>query len=157
MTWDCAVSALPAPRRVPILCVMDTEFSDVIPLLVCADIEAQHDFLVKVLGFQSAGIERLADGRVVHAEVRAGSRRFWLHRIDEAGKLVPPARLGAASGGIVVHVDDVDAHHDRVRATGAEILSEPTDQDYGQREYGVRDPEGHVWWIATPTRPPAIG
>ena len=26
---------------------------------------------------------------------------------------------------------------------GATILSEPTDQEYGQREYDVRDPDGH--------------
>jgi uncharacterized glyoxalase superfamily protein PhnB len=24
------------------------------------------------------------------------------------------------------------------------------DQPYGQREYGVRDCEGHRWWFATP-------
>jgi uncharacterized glyoxalase superfamily protein PhnB len=55
----------------------------------------------------------------------------------------------------VVHVPDVDAHHARVRAAGADILYGPRDEDYGQREYGVRDPEGHTWWIATPTQAPA--
>ena len=47
-------------------------------------------------------------------------------------------------------VDDVDAHFAHAKAAGATILSEPTDQDYGQREYGVKDPEGHSWWMATP-------
>ena len=37
----------------------------------------------------------------------------------------------------------------------ATILSEPTDEDYGQREYGLRDVEGHDWYIATPFAPPA--
>jgi uncharacterized glyoxalase superfamily protein PhnB len=50
----------------------------------------------------------------------------------------------------VVHVPDVDAHHERAVAAGADVLYGPRDQDYGQREYGVRDPEGHLWWIATP-------
>jgi MerR family transcriptional regulator, thiopeptide resistance regulator len=136
---------------------MDTEFGDVIPLLACSDIAAEHDFLVDVLGFASAGIERTPDGTVVHAEVRAGSHRIWLHRVDESANLVPPRARGSAGGGIVVHVTDVDDHHQRVRAAGAEVLSEPSDQDYGQREYGVRDPEGHLWWIATPTQPPAAG
>jgi MerR family transcriptional regulator, thiopeptide resistance regulator len=145
----------PVRQRYP--AAMDTEFADVIPLLVCSDIVAEHDFLVDLLGFASAGIERGGDGRVVHAEVRAGARRIWLHRADEAGGLVPPGAGGSAAGGMVVHVRDVDAHHARVRASGAEILSAPTDQDYGQREYGVRDPEGHLWWIATPTSGPAAG
>lgn len=134
---------------------MDAEFSDLIPLLVCSDIAAEHDFLVSVLGFTSAALERTADGKVVHGEVRAGSHRIWLHRVDEADNLVPPRLRGSAGGGIVVHVADVDAHHERARAAGADVLYEPRDQDYGQREYGVRDPEGHLWWIATPLRSPA--
>ena len=129
---------------------MAPEFTDVIPLLACSDIAAEHDFLVSVLGFTSAGVERSPDGAVVHAEVRAGERRVWLHREDHANGIVPPGLRGPSGGGIVVHVDDVDAHYERVRASGADILSKPVDQDYGQREYGARDPEGHLWWMATP-------
>ena len=124
--------------------------ADIIPLLACSDIAGEHDFLVRVLGFESGGVERTPDGAVVHAEVRAGHRRVWLHRADEAGGLLSPHQAGAASGGIVVHVADVDAHYERARAAGAEVLYAPRDEDYGQREYGVRDPEGHSWWIATP-------
>ena len=51
----------------------------------------------------------------------------------------------------MVHVADVDAHFAQVKAHGATILREPTDEDYGQREYGLQDPEGHNWYIATPT------
>jgi uncharacterized glyoxalase superfamily protein PhnB len=127
----------------------DPAFGDVIPLLACSDIGAEHDFLVSVLGFTSAGLEHSPDGAVVHAEVRAGGRRIWLHREDRANGLSPPGKQGLSGGGIVVYVDDVDAHHKRVRASAADIVSEPADQDYGQREYGVRDPEGHLWWIAT--------
>ncbi len=72
----------------------------------------------------------------------------------EAG-LATPTSLGGSGGGNVIQVVDVDAHFERARAAGATILSEPTDQDYGQREYGVRDPDGHSWWFATPTAPPA--
>jgi uncharacterized glyoxalase superfamily protein PhnB len=51
----------------------------------------------------------------------------------------------------VVHVADVDAHFAHAEARGATILREPADEDYGQREYGLKDPEGHAWYIATPT------
>jgi uncharacterized glyoxalase superfamily protein PhnB len=129
---------------------MESNETDIIPLLACADIAAEHDFLVNVLGFTSYGLERTPDGTVVHGEVRVGSRRVWLHREDEASGLVAPVRRGSAAGGIVVHVPDVDAHHARTQAAGAEIVSEPRDEEYGQREYGIRDPEGHLWWIATP-------
>jgi MerR family transcriptional regulator, thiopeptide resistance regulator len=130
---------------------MDTEKVDVVPLLACSDIAAEHDFLVAALGFRSAGLERTPDGAVVHGEVRVGLRRIWLHRTDAETGLIPPAQSGAAGGGLVVHVPDVDASCERARAAGAEIISEPRDEEYGQRECGVRDPEGHLWWIATPT------
>jgi len=135
---------------------LQTDFIDILPVLPCSDIAAEHDFLVRVLGFSSGGLERAPDGTVVHGEVRAGGRRIWLHLTSDAAKLATPVTLGAASGGIVVHVKDVDAHFEAARRAGATILSEPTDQDYGQREYGVRDPDGHSWWIATPTAAPAM-
>ncbi|MGH2403467.1 MAG: VOC family protein [bacterium] len=47
-------------------------------------------------------------------------------------------------------MDEVDAHCERARAHGAHIEREPEDTPYGQREYAVRDPEGHRWWFATP-------
>jgi uncharacterized glyoxalase superfamily protein PhnB len=127
---------------------MATEFVDLIPVVPYADIRAAHDFLVEVLGFASAGLVEAGDGHVVHGEVRAGGRRIWLH--EEAGGLTAPRSSGSASGGIVVHVADVDAHFAHAQASGATILREPTDEDYGQREYGVQDPEGHAWYIATP-------
>jgi uncharacterized glyoxalase superfamily protein PhnB len=129
--------------------------TDVIPVLACSDIAAEHDFLVDVFGFTSAGLARAPDGKVVHGEVRAGEHRIWLHLTSEAARLATPAALGGAGGGMVVHVDDVDAHFARVKAAGAEILREPEDEPYGQREYGVRDPDGHSWWFATPTAAPA--
>ncbi len=134
---------------------MPPVLTDIIPVLVCSDIAAEHDFLVSVLGFTSAGLERTPAGAVVHAEVRTGDRRIWLHVSSQTARLEPPSILGAAGGGLVVYVTDVDAHFAQVKASGAEILSEPAAQPYGQREYGVRDPEGHCWWFATPTAGPA--
>jgi uncharacterized glyoxalase superfamily protein PhnB len=59
------------------------------------------------------------------------------------------------TAGGVLQVADVDSHFERVRGSGATILREPTDEDYGQRAYGLRDPEGHDWYIAIPFASPA--
>jgi len=132
-----------------------TEFLDVIPVIACEDIAATHDFLVHALGFGSGALERDGSGRVVHGEVRAGERRIWLHLTTPEHGLSTPKELGASGGGNVIHVSDVDVHYEQARAAGALILSEPRDQEYGQREYGVADPDGHSWWFATPTAAPA--
>jgi MerR family transcriptional regulator, thiopeptide resistance regulator len=122
----------------------------IIPLLVYEDVERAHDFLVDAFGFRAGDVERDGDGQVVHGEVVAGDDAMWLHRVTPEHELASPLSMNAQTGGLVVRVDDVDAHFERARAAGAQIDSEPADQEYGQREYGVRDPEGHRWWFATP-------
>ncbi|HKY15646.1 MAG TPA: VOC family protein [Microthrixaceae bacterium] len=129
---------------------MNSEFLDVIPVIACADIAVTHDFLVDALGFESAVLVDDGAGTVVHGEVRAGPRRIWLHQTTAEHGLLTPDELGGSGGGNVILVADVDAHFEGARAAGATILSEPTDQDYGQREYGVTDPDGHPWWFGTP-------
>ena len=128
------------------------EIEKVIPILVYGDIPQAHDFLVKAFGFGSGGVVRTPDGEAVHAEVRAGDHLIWLHRASSEDNLAPAREMSAASSGLVVHVDDVDAHCERARAHGAQISSLPKDQPYGQREYEARDPEGHRWWFATPNK-----
>lgn len=131
-----------------------TSFDGTIPLLVCEDIAAAHDFLVQAFGFEAGGVSRDADGKAVHGEVRVGATAIWLHRVTPEHDLASP-RSGARGSGLVVFVDDVDAHYERARLAGADVESTPTDQPYGQREYGVRDREGHRWWFAMRMTAPA--
>ena len=46
---------------------------------------------------------------------------------------------------ITVRVEDVDAHRARAEAHGARILMEPTDFEYGERQYTTEDLAGHQW------------
>jgi MerR family transcriptional regulator, thiopeptide resistance regulator len=120
----------------------------IVPVLVYEDIEAGHDYLVQTFGFTSGGLHRTDDGTVVHGEVRIGESAIWLHRVAPEHEMASPRGAGASYGGLSVFVDDVDAHYARSLAAGARIDSEPTDQDYGLREYGARDPENHRFWFS---------
>ena len=109
-------------------------FDRVIPTLIYQDIAAAHDFLVKAFGFEGAGVHRNAEGEAVHGEVRAGNAAIWLHRVTAEHQLESPKVSDVANSGLLVFVDDVDAHYKRARTAGARIDSEPVDQPYGQRE-----------------------
>ncbi len=122
----------------------------VIPVLVYEDLEAAHDYLVRTFGFTSGGLHRDDDGTVVHAEVRNGDAPIWLHAVTEEHEMASPRDAAMSHGGLSVLVPDVDAHYARSVAAGARIDREPTDQDYGLREYGARDPENHRWWFSSP-------
>ncbi|HWD53822.1 MAG TPA: VOC family protein [Acidimicrobiales bacterium] len=122
----------------------------VIPILVYADIEAAHHFLVAAFGFTSGGLHRADDGTVVHGEVRAGDCPIWLHAVTAEHEMASPRGAAASQGGLEVIVPDVDAHFSQAKEAGARIDREPSDQDYGLREYGARDPENHRWWFSSP-------
>jgi uncharacterized glyoxalase superfamily protein PhnB len=85
------------------------------------------------------------DQPLVHAEVKVGT---GLVMIDDADRSDSPFAL---PGPVVVYVtvDDPDALHDRAAAAGAEIVMGLTDQDYGSRDFAVRDPHGNVWSFGT--------
>src|SRR5829696_6783197 len=87
----------------------------IIPLLVYEDIERAHDFLVDAFGFGGGGVERAGDGQAVHGEVVAGDHAIWLHRVTPEHELASPHSMKAQTGGLVVRVDDVDAHYARAR------------------------------------------
>src|SRR5215207_8658269 len=46
--------------------------------------------------------------------------------------------------------DDVDAHHARAVAAGADVVGQPRDEGYGYREYDARDLEGGLWSFMSP-------
>jgi MerR family transcriptional regulator, thiopeptide resistance regulator len=130
---------------------MTTTTQRIRTILVYADIAAAHDFLVNTFGFTSGEIHRDDEGEVVHGEVSLGGEIIWLHRASPEHGLRSVAELGSATGMLNVFVEDVDAHHTRTAAAGARIIYPPTDQPYGQREYGASDTEGRIWSFATRT------
>jgi MerR family transcriptional regulator, thiopeptide resistance regulator len=116
-----------------------------ITLLVYRDIPAAHAWLCDVFGFAPGPV---GPG---HGEVHVGDGVVWLHReAPEHRMLSPLATDRHVTASLAVAVDDVDAHHERAAAAGAEIAYEPVDQPYGLREYSAHDPEGHLWSFQQP-------
>lgn len=128
--------------------MLDTSVHSTTSLLVYDDIAAAHSYLVRVFGLTAGDITTGPDGRVTHAEVRAGQHVIWLHPAGEDYR--SPRSVGAVTGMTVINVDDVEAHHAHAVAEGAQIVEEPTDQPYGVREYGARDLEGQLWFFHAP-------
>ena len=55
-----------------------------------------------------------------------------------------------ALNGVHFHTDDLDATFEKLRASDAEIVQEPTDQPRGTRDFAVRDPSGNLLRIDQP-------
>lgn len=99
-------------------------------------------------------------GQIVrHAQLRLGSNIIMLGSVRPEEKMATPQELGAATQALSVYVEDVDVHFQRARSAGAEIVSLPTDTDFGSREYHARDTEGHPWTFGSylPEQTPTVG
>ncbi|HKX48491.1 MAG TPA: VOC family protein [Gaiellaceae bacterium] len=126
-----------------------------IAFLTYDDAGAAVDWLEQAFGFERSSVHE-ANGKLAHAELRFGDGMIML---GPAGKndfgLRTPRELGAVSQGVYIIVDDIEAHHERARGAGAEIVRQLADTDYESREYMARDPEGNIWSFGT-YRPEAV-
>ena len=120
------------------------------PYLLYEDGAAAIDFLEKAFGFEE--VMRMDDENAVvnHAELRLGDDSIMLG--DPGDDYKNPKNADHYTSLVHVYVDDVDAHFERAKAAGAEIVMEPTDQEYGDRRYDAKDPEGHFWSFAMTLR-----
>ena len=55
-----------------------------------------------------------------------------------------------AMNGVHFRADNLDAAFEKVRAAGAEIVQEPTEQFWGTRDFAVRDPSGNLVRVDQP-------
>lgn len=115
----------------------------------CKDAEAMITWLKDVLGFTERVIYR-RDGKVIHGELMFGSSILMLgqNRDNEYTKLVGDLG-GRRTDAVYLAVDDPDALHDKVKASGARIEMELRNTEYGSRDFAARDPEGGLWSFGT--------
>ena len=122
----------------------------VTPYLLYHDCDAAIEFLTSALGFTEKYRMSGPNGKTVHAELDLEGGGIMLGNPGDDYK--SPNELGGRTQTTYVYVGDVDAHYEHARAAGADIQRELQDQFYGDRTYGVHDPEGHSWSFATHVR-----
>jgi uncharacterized glyoxalase superfamily protein PhnB len=105
----------------------------VIPELAYEDVAAASDWLCAAFGFEER--LRIADHRV---QLVFGDGAVVA--TDGGG-----GRAAAEGHGVLVRVEDVNAHHARAVENGARILRPPTDYPFGERQYSAADLGGHRW------------
>jgi uncharacterized glyoxalase superfamily protein PhnB len=110
----------------------------VIPVLIYPDVREAVEWLSTAFGF----VERLRIGEAHRSQLNVGDGAVIV--ADVRGEQVAP-RERAVTHLVTVRIDDARAHCERARSRGARILMEPTDWEYGERQYVAEDPAGHRW------------
>jgi uncharacterized glyoxalase superfamily protein PhnB len=103
----------------------------IIPEIPYPDVNQAAEWLARAFGL----MERL---RIGNHRVQLTFEGASIVATSSGGTPVKPCS-------ILVHVEDVDAHHDRAVEHGAQVQKPPADYPYGERQYTARDPAGHAW------------
>ncbi|SRR5579883_1408494 len=127
--------------------------STVISTLRYKNALAAIEWLCHILGFERHAVYTGSDGTIAHAELTLGGGMIMLgsQRDDAYGRgFKSPGEVGGVeTRSAYVVVRDVDAIYARAQAAGATIVRQINNTDYGSREFGVKDPEGHTWSVGT--------
>ena len=136
---------------------MSTDHQTVIPMISYEDGPAAMDWLIMAFGFTER--TRICDsgGRLMHGELEVSGNLIRIasptpdyegpkrHR-EHCERARKWASVPWIIDGVVVLVDDLDAHFAHARASGATILSKIEDGPPGRR-YRAEDHEGHRWFF----------
>ena len=112
--------------------------STVIPVLIYPDVREAVEWLGAAFGF----VERVRIGENHRSQLSVGEGAVI---IGDVRKERRAPRADEVTHSVMVRVDDARAHCERARQHGAQIVMEPTDFEYGERQYTAQDPAGHQW------------
>lgn len=122
-----------SPTRIP------PGFGTVTPYFFVQGAARFLDFLVAGLGGHEIDRHMIGE-RIANAQVRLGTSTVM---VSEASAAYP-----AMPASYYLYVDDADAAMVRAIAAGAEMIMDVADKPYQDRQGGVRDPFGNLWWLS---------
>ena len=111
------------------------------PFLMVKGAEKNIEFVKNAFGARERSIHKGPDGTIMHAELWIGDSVIMMSEETEKYPAMPSA--------LYMYVEDVDSVYNKAMRAGGTSLREPTDEFYGDRSSGIKDPAGNQWWIAT--------
>lgn len=114
-------------------------FGTVSPYIFVNGVSDFSDFLVEAFD----GVEKLrslrADGVIENIQLEIGTTMFMMSEANEYYPAMPSAYY--------IFVENADSAMTRAMLAGATLEMEVADMPYDDRQGGVRDPFGNIWWI----------
>ncbi len=118
-------------------------FNTVTPYFFVADAESFVCFLVQGLGGTEICRTMRPNGLIRNVQITLGTSTVMVSEATEHYKPMAAAYY--------LYVEDADASMQRALKHGAVLEMKVGDMPYGDRQGGVRDPHGNIWWISQRT------
>ena len=116
--------------------------------LTVNDLRRSLDWYRDVMGF-TVEKEHEREGKLIAASLEAGAVRILLAQDD--GRKGPDRVKGEGFSLMITTAQDVDAIADGVTSRGGTLASPPADMPWGARVFRVRDPDGFMLVISSPS------
>jgi len=116
-------------------------FRSLTPYLIVDGAKNFLEFIKNAFAATEKFVASDAAGNIKHGEARIGDS---IIEFADAGP-----GWNAMPAGLHYYVKNSDEVYARALAAGGTSLYEPANRDYGDREAGVHDPAGNLWFIAT--------
>jgi PhnB protein len=116
-------------------------YHTITPYLSIHGVPQVIEFLKSAFDAQEVDRHCLPDGTVMNAEIKVGDSMVMLGEKPKDEKPYPAM--------LYLYVEDADSVFRRAVQAGGKVITDLTDQFYGDRSGAVEDSAGNQWWIAT--------
>jgi PhnB protein len=115
-------------------------FATVTPYIFASGADDYVRFLAAAFGARELGRSTAPDGRIANCQVQIDTATIM---VSEASTQFP-----ASAAAFYLYVADADAAMAVAEAAGADRVMEVANMPYGDRQGGLRDPSGNIWWVS---------
>jgi PhnB protein len=114
-------------------------FGTVAPYIFAKDAERLVRFLVEGLPGEET-CRTMRGGIVANCQVAIGTTTLM---VSEASDRFPPSKAS-----FYLYVENADQAMQRALGAGASLVMDVADMPYGDRQGGITDPSGNIWWVS---------
>ncbi|NND82191.1 MAG: VOC family protein [Gammaproteobacteria bacterium] len=115
-------------------------FQTITPYFFCDQPRELGDFLIAAFGGEEILCSLGPNGSIVNLQIKVGTVTVMISQSVEAYPAMPMA--------LYIYVDDADHSMELAQQAGATLEMPVMDMSYGDRQGGVRDAFGNIWWIS---------
>ena len=115
-------------------------FGVVTPYIFADGAEEYVRFLEGAFGAHEIGRSTAPNGRIANCQLQFSGTVIM---VSEASEQFPATRAAH-----YLYVADADAAMAKAEQAGAQKIMGVEDMPYGDRQGGVRDPAGNIWWVS---------
>jgi len=115
-------------------------FGTITPYIFVNTADAFSDFVATAFGGVERGRTTRPDGVIANLQMEVGTSMIMVSEATEQYPAMPAAYY--------LYVEDCDSVTNQAILAGGVLKMAVADMSYGDRQSGVEDPFGNIWWIS---------